>query len=102
MPTKLIVTGLGDEIRDEDLYDLFDVYGVIVDLGVEDRASLGSTGYVVYQEGGCAMRARLGMDGADVNGRRIAVRPVVRDPRCEGPAVCVERGAGPWVLHHWK
>ncbi len=73
MPAKLIVTGLA-EVHDEALYDLFDVYGVIVDVGTE--AAHEPTGYVVYEDGTCAARAQLGMDGAEVNGMRIGVHPV--------------------------
>ncbi len=79
MVAKLIVTGLGEGIRDEDIYDLFDVYGLIVDVGVNPRPKDEVTGYVVYEDNVCALRARLGMDGAEVNGRRIGVRPVCPD-----------------------
>jgi RNA recognition motif-containing protein len=78
MPTKLIVTGLCDEIRDNELYDLFDAYGPIIDVGVEiDRLTSRptGTGYVVYDEALCAARARLCMDGAEINGRVLCVRP---------------------------
>lgn len=79
MPAKLIVTGLGEEVRGEDLYDLFDVYGLIVDVGIDARPRGGVTGFVVYEDGRCAVRARLGMDGAEVNGNRISVLPVVTE-----------------------
>jgi RNA recognition motif-containing protein len=71
MATKLIVSGLSEDMRDEDLYDLFDVYGTIVDVGL---SALG-IGFVVYDDPVCALRARLGMDGAEVNGGRLAVWP---------------------------
>jgi RNA recognition motif-containing protein len=77
MSAKLIVTGLCEEIRDEELYDLFDVYGPIIDVGIErdtlTSRSLG-IGYVVYGEPLCAVRARLCMDGAEINGQRLGVR----------------------------
>jgi hypothetical protein len=77
MSVKLIVTGLCEEIRDEELYDLFDAYGPIVDVGVE-RDALTSrplgVGYVVYGEPLSAARARLCMDGAEVNGRILCVQ----------------------------
>ena len=77
MSTKLIVTGLCDEIRENELYDLFDAYGPIIDVGVElDQLTARPTGsgYVIYDEPICAARARLCMDGAEINGRVLSVR----------------------------
>jgi RNA recognition motif-containing protein len=99
MPAKLIVTGL-EEVRGEALYDLFDVFGLIVDVGVDLRAAGDeATGYVVYEDDVCALRARLGMDGTEVNGRRIEVRPMVPEPGIEGPPIDLAEPDDTLLLH---
>ncbi|MBC7171998.1 MAG: RNA-binding protein [Polyangiaceae bacterium] len=100
MPAKLIVTGLSEDVRDEELYDLFDVYGFIVDIGV-DRGSVRARGYVVYEDAVSALRARLGMDGVEVNGQTLGVRPVCEDAGWGEAATVFDRETSPWQ-HDWK
>lgn len=77
MATKLIVTGLSDEFTEACLYDLFDLYGAIVDIAIPtdpgDGRLLG-LGHVTFEREVDAARARLSMDGAEICGRTIHVR----------------------------
>jgi len=74
--TKLIVTGLSDEFTEACLYDLFDLYGSIVDVELAvDPAEGGflGHGFVVFEDAVDAARARVSMDGAAICGRTLHV-----------------------------
>lgn len=77
MTIKLIVSGLSGEITEENLFDLFEVYGHLVDaeLACDDSkgASLGF-GYLYFESETGAARARLSADGQFVGGQQIFVR----------------------------
>lgn len=77
MAIKLIVSGLSEDINEENLFDLFEVYGPIVDVELVCDESSGDSlgfGYLVFETEAGAARARMSADGQVVGGETIRVR----------------------------
>lgn len=80
--TTLLVTGLPESLTEENLYDLFDLYGCIEDvrLRLDERtdAPLG-VGEVVFKSEECAHDALLAVNGLEILGCRLLVRPALSE-----------------------
>jgi RNA recognition motif-containing protein len=78
----LVVSGLPEGLTEENLYDLFDLYGCIEDvrLAVDDATST-SLGYgeVTFRTEHCAHDALEAVDGLEILGARLTVRPALID-----------------------
>ncbi len=80
---RLMVFGLTEDMREEDLYDLFDTYGTIVAVEIPRDPLSGRPlgyGYVHYAEAGFADHALSAMNGASVAGQILRVRSVSKIP----------------------
>jgi RNA recognition motif-containing protein len=79
---KLVVSGLPESLTEENLYDLFDLYGCIEDVQLrldgETHESTG-LGVVIFRREDCARDALEAVDGLEVLGARLAVRPAFDD-----------------------
>ena len=80
----LVISGLPESLTEENLYDLFDLYGCIEDVHLRfDEATqepLG-TGVVTFAAEDCARDALEGVHGLELFGTRLVVRPVLEELR---------------------
>ena len=80
MVTKtLVVHGLPEAITEENLYDLFDLYGCIEDvwLKIDEDTQRPSTGVIKFRAEECARDALKAVHGLEILGSRLEVRPVL-------------------------
>jgi RNA recognition motif-containing protein len=80
---RLMVFGLTEDMREEDLYDLFDSYGTIVEVEIPRDPLSGRPlgyGYVRYAEATFADHALSAMNGASVAGQTLRVRSIPKSP----------------------
>jgi RNA recognition motif-containing protein len=77
---KLLVSGLPESLTEENLYDLFDLYGCIEDVRLavdaETRSSMGY-GEIIFRAEDCARDALEAVDGLEIMGARLMVRPAL-------------------------
>jgi RNA recognition motif-containing protein len=80
MGKTLVISGLPESLTEENLYDLFDLYGCIEDVRVwiDDftQVSLGR-GEVTFSSENCAHDALEAVDGLEIMGSRLIVRPAL-------------------------
>jgi RNA recognition motif-containing protein len=87
----LIVHGLPESLTEENLYDLFDLYGCIEDIWLKldesTREPVGM-GVIRFRAEECARDALEAVDGLEILGARLEVRPAFLDedypPELEG------------------
>lgn len=83
--TKLFVGNLSWDTSDQSLGDAFSRYGTVVDARVITDRFTGKSrgfGFIEYESAACADDALEGMNGSEVDGRRIRVdRANKRQPR---------------------
>jgi RNA recognition motif-containing protein len=80
MGKTLVILGLPESLTEENLYDLFDLYGCIEDVRVWidelTQTSLGQ-GEVTFRSENCAHDALEAVDGLEILGARLTVRPAL-------------------------
>jgi RNA recognition motif-containing protein len=76
---KLLVSGLPESLTEENLYDLFDIYGCIEDvrLAVDEETRSMGFGEIVFRAEDCARDALEAVDGLEICGVRLMVRPAL-------------------------
>ena len=76
IPCRLFVGGLGTVVTENDLREAFGAYGEVADVVVLKDRNLGESrgfGFVTMASRKDAARAIDGLDGSELNGRRLAV-----------------------------
>jgi|SRR5690606_13270267 len=84
---KLVVSGLPESLTEENLYDLFDLYGCIEDvqLHFDHRTNLPlGLGVVTFRNEDCARDALEAVNGLEILGARLLVRPSLEDLTGDG------------------